>query len=359
MKSLIVDLGERSYPIFIGENVLTEERLSHYIQSNDVVIITNSTIKPLHLQTCLDELSVFNVHVFVLDDGEQFKTLDSVESIYGFLLKHKVNRNVTLIALGGGVIGDITGFVAATYQRGVSFIQIPTTLLSQVDSSVGGKTGVNHALGKNMIGAFYQPKAVFAQLSFLATLSDRDYFSGMAEVIKYALIDNKILYTYLVEHADKLVMRDSECVSEIIRQSCNSKARIVALDERESGVRALLNLGHTFGHAIETLMEYNGIVHGEAVAIGMLMAADLSCSMNMITSEERREINSLIQHFNLPTSIPVELDPSEFRRSMNLDKKNVTGSLRLILMNGVSNAYIEKNVNETLLMDTLNRFILT
>jgi 3-dehydroquinate synthase len=277
MKTLTVDLGERSYPIHIGQHLLADPALlAPHIHGRQVMVVSNETVAPLYLDRLLSLLADFDVTTTILPDGEQYKNLDTLNIIYTALLEHRMNRGCTLIALGGGVIGDITGFAAASYQRGVAFLQVPTTLLAQVDSSVGGKTGVNHALGKNMIGAFHQPGCVLIDTDTLDTLDDRQLAAGLAEVIKYGLIQDAGFFAWLEQNMSALKSRDKQALAWAIERSCAIKAEIVAADERESGKRALLNLGHTFGHAIETGTGYGNWLHGEAVAAGMVMAADLS-----------------------------------------------------------------------------------
>ena len=277
MKTLNVSLGDRSYPIYIGPGLLDQgELLNRHIQSNQVMVITNETVAPLYLDRFVRTLSARQLATLVLPDGEVFKTMDSAMRIFDELLVRKFGRNACLIALGGGVIGDLVGFAAACYQRGVPFVQVPTTLLSQVDSSVGGKTAVNHPRGKNMIGAFYQPQCVLADTSVLDTLPDRELSAGLAEVIKYGLIRDLEFFHWLEANVEALLRREPEALAFAIERSCHNKAEVVAADERESGVRATLNLGHTFGHAIETGCGYGTYLHGEAVAIGMCQAADLS-----------------------------------------------------------------------------------
>ena len=277
MQTLNLDLGERSYPIFIGNGLLQDKALlASSVKGNKVLIVSNETVAPLYMDTVAESLGQFNPVRVILPDGEQYKNLEYLNRIFDSLLENRCDRDVTLVALGGGVIGDMTGFAAACYQRGVNFVQIPTTLLAQVDSSVGGKTGVNHPLGKNMIGAFYQPKAVFIDIDTLATLPDTELSAGLAEVIKYGLIIDADFFYWLQKNMQKMVKRNNEALTHAIRRSCEIKADVVARDEREGGVRALLNLGHTFGHAIEASQGYGKWLHGEAVAAGMVMAADLS-----------------------------------------------------------------------------------
>jgi 3-dehydroquinate synthase len=334
MISLKVNLGERSYPICIGQGLLNRgELLTQYIPGNSALIVTNEVVAPLYLARVEAALHDIKFKTLVLPDGEQYKNQDTLNSIYDCLLTNRLDRNTTLIALGGGVIGDITGFAAASYQRGVHFIQIPTTLLAQVDSSVGGKTGINHPLGKNMIGAFYQPRTVIADTDTLNTLEDRELSAGIAEVIKYGLIRDLPFLEWLEKNMDKLLTRDPKALAFAIERSCRNKAEVVAADERESGQRALLNFGHTFGHAIETGMGYGNWLHGEAVASGMVMAARLSEILGWITADDVHRIIDLIERANLPVKAPAQMTPEKFLEIMSIDKKVSDGVLRLILLN--------------------------
>lgn len=357
MKKIIVDLGERSYPIYAGKDLLGKENLfSENIKSKQVMIVSNTTVAPLYLGKVMQSLKKFDVASVILADGEQYKTLDAVNDIITALLEKRFSRNSCLVALGGGVVGDITGFAAACYQRGIDFIQIPTTLLAQVDSSVGGKTGVNHAAGKNMIGAFHQPRAVIADTSVLVTLNDREVSAGLAEVVKYGLIRDARFFDWIEDNIDSLVNRDSKALAYIIEQSCRNKADIVAEDERESGLRALLNLGHTFGHAIETGLGYGTWLHGEAIALGMLMAADLSHRMGWIDSEVCDRIESMLLKLNLPVTLPDNFATGRMRELMSVDKKVKDGKLFLILLKGIGEAVVTDKFDEDLLMETLRHF---
>lgn len=341
MKTLHLDLGEKSYPIYIGQDLLDQkELLINHIAGKQVMIVTNTTIAPLYLNKVKALLSDFTVAEVVLPDGEQYKTLDTVNTIFTALLEARFERSCTLIALGGGVIGDMTGFAAASYQRGVNFIQIPTTLLSQVDSSVGGKTGVNHPLGKNMIGSFYQPKCVVIDVDTLDTLDDRQYSAGMAEVIKYGLLGNADFLTYLHNEIDTLMSRDKTLIIQAVYQSCFDKAEIVAQDELEAGRRALLNLGHTFGHAIENTLGYGVYLHGEAVAVGLLMATKLSVLEGFITDEAAQQVEQLLQKALLPTTINSKIDYQDFMDAMSVDKKAIDGVIRLVLMKKLGQAFV-------------------
>ncbi len=358
MTTFEVQLGKRSYPIYIGEKLLTK---SHYLQNHicgdSVFIVSNEKVAPLYLESILQNLTEYKVHQIILPDGETQKSLTTMNMIYSALLENRCNRDTTLIALGGGVIGDITGFAAATYQRGVNFIQIPTTLLAQVDSSVGGKTGVNHALGKNMIGAFYQPQCVIADLTTLNTLDDRELSAGIAEIIKYGLICDTEFFAWLEKNIAKLLAREPKVLTEAVCRSCENKARIVAEDELEkTGKRALLNYGHTFGHAIETATGYGTWLHGEAVACGMLMAANLSVNLKWLNQEDYSRIKSILKSAKLPTQAPATIQPNEYLKIMSIDKKSRAGNLYLILLKNIGNAILTADFPATLLEDTLQEF---
>lgn len=355
MQDLNVELGDRSYPIFIGSGLLTEKKLiCSGIRGTKVAIVSNDTVAPLYLQKLKDQLAEFEVLEIILPDGEKYKNLEYLNKIFDALLEARCNRDVTLVALGGGVIGDMTGFAAACYQRGVDFIQVPTTLLSQVDSSVGGKTGVNHAQGKNMIGAFYQPKAVFIDTDTLDTLPDNELSAGLAEVIKYGLIVDAKFFSWLEKNIDKLVARDKTALEHAILSSCRAKADVVAEDERESGVRALLNLGHTFGHAIETGMGYGEWLHGEAVAAGMVMAADLSVRMGLIDDADLERVKSLVTAARLPVKGPDSLNVDRYIELMSVDKKVKHGKMHFVLLNRIGKAMVTDAVTEEQLRRTLS-----
>ena len=355
MISLNVDLGERSYPICIGQGLLSEsELLTQHIPGNSALIVSNETVAPLYIDKVKESLVDIRHKSLILPDGEEYKNLNVLTTIYDFLLKNRFDRNTTLIALGGGVIGDITGFAAASYQRGVNLVQIPTTLLSQVDSSVGGKTAVNHPLGKNMIGAFYQPKAVIADTATLNTLEDRQLSSGIAEVIKYGLIRDSEFLEWLEENIDNLIDRDPDALAYAIERSCKNKAEIVAADERESGQRALLNLGHTFGHAIEAGMGYGAWLHGEAVASGMVMAARLSNKLGYISENDVDRTINIIERAHLPVKAPEKMSPDKFLKLMSIDKKVSDGVLKLILYKSVGHAIVTEDYTEAALLETIS-----
>jgi len=354
MKTLTVDLGDRSYPIYIGNNLLTNPQLiSPHIPGQQVLIVTNVTVGPLYLEKVQAALKQFTVQSLALPDGEQYKDLTTVNLIYDKLLSERFDRHCTLVALGGGVVGDITGFAAATYQRGVHFVQIPTTLLAQVDSSVGGKTGVNHPLGKNMIGAFYQPRCVIADTDTLDTLDDRQLSAGLAEVIKYGLISDPEFFNWLENNLPLLLLRDPQATAFAIERSCQNKAQVVAADEKESGLRALLNLGHTFGHAIETIMGYGSWLHGEAVATGMLMAADLSQRCGWLSREDVQRLERLLIKARLPIRAPQQLSPEKFLEAMAVDKKVKQGQINLVLLKQIGNAVVTGDYDRSLLQATL------
>uniref|UniRef100_A0A7S2FHC5 3-dehydroquinate synthase n=1 Tax=Octactis speculum TaxID=3111310 RepID=A0A7S2FHC5_9STRA len=339
-----VGLGDRSYPIYIGSGMYSdgrgEEILQRHVTGNKVLVVTNDLLAPIYLDRCVSLLkagdSKLDVVTVVLRDGEAHKTLDELTKIYDRALETQMDRKCTFIALGGGVIGDMVGYAAASYQRGVNFIQIPTSVMAMVDSSVGGKTGVNHPLGKNMIGAFHQPQCVMIDIDILGTLPDRELCSGFSEVIKYGLIRDTQLFEWLEENMEKLVSRDAAALSHMVEQSCLNKAEIVAADEREAGVRATLNLGHTFGHPIESGLGYGEWLHGEAVAVGTVMATRMSRKLNWIDDDVVKRSLELFKRANLPVGLPegCKLTSEDFRGYMALDKKVANGVLRLILLRG-------------------------
>ncbi|MCU4587946.1 3-dehydroquinate synthase [Acinetobacter ursingii] len=343
MQTLHVELGDRRYPIFIGSQLDPKTLLAPYIKGQQVMIVTNTTLEQLYLSHYVHDLESLGkkVATCVLPDGEKYKNLENLNLIFDALLEAGFNRDCTVLALGGGVIGDMAGFASACFQRGVYFIQVPTTLLSQVDSSVGGKTGINHPLGKNMIGAFKQPEVVMADMAQLRTLPARELSAGLAEVIKYALLGDLEFLAWLEQHMDGLLAGDESLLAQAVYRSCAHKARIVANDEKEQGERALLNLGHTFGHAIESYLGYGEWLHGEAVATGMVMAADLSQRMGWISAEDLQRTKNIIQRAKLPISCSkIPLD--EFLSYMAHDKKVLNGQLRLVLLQQLGQAVITK-----------------
>jgi 3-dehydroquinate synthase len=332
--TLQVDLGERSYPIFIGHQLLSDaDLIARHVPGKRVAIVTNTKVGPLYLDDVVARLAGAGKQVttIVLPDGEEEKNWSNLMRIFDVLLAEKCDRKTTLVALGGGVIGDMTGFAAATYMRGVPFIQVPTTLLAQVDSSVGGKTGINHPLGKNMIGAFYQPQAVIADISTLNTLPPRELSAGLAEVIKHGAIIDAKFFDWIEANIAKLVARDSAVLAYAIQRSCEIKANVVRQDEREGGLRAILNFGHTFGHAIEAGLGYGEWLHGEAVGCGMVMAADLSCRLGFIDAATRERMIALVQAAGLPIVAP-DLGAERWLELMQVDKKNEGGQIKFILI---------------------------
>jgi 3-dehydroquinate synthase len=353
MQTLDVDLGERSYPIHIGSGLLDNpDLITPHIHGNQVLIVTNDTVAPLYLARLQTSCAGYQCEVVILPDGESFKILESVNLIFDSLLKARHNRTTTLIALGGGVVGDITGFAAASYQRGVNFIQIPTTLLSQVDSSVGGKTGVNHAMGKNMIGAFHQPQCVIADTETLKTLPQRELAAGFAEVIKYGLICDADFFAWLELNYQAVLDCDMEALGYTIERSCRNKAQVVSQDERESGIRAILNLGHTFGHAIETMKGYGNWLHGEAVAAGMVMATDLSARLGWISVADATRCRALVERAQLPALPPSDMTEQQFMALMAVDKKVLDGTLRLVLLKAIGEAVVSNDFEAQALSDT-------
>jgi len=358
MKTFNVALEDRSYPIYIGEQLLSQPKLiTDHVQDDSVLIVSNEKVAPLYLDKVLQSCKGLRCSQVILSDGEKYKSLDTMQEIYTALLENRLDRHTTLLALGGGVVGDMAGFAAATYQRGVNFIQIPTTLLAQVDSSVGGKTGVNHALGKNMIGAFHQPQCVIADLTTLNTLDDRELSAGIAEVIKYGLIRDSEFFSWLEENMYKLVTRDAQALAYAVNRSCVNKAEIVAQDELEqSGMRALLNFGHTFGHAIETGAGYGNWLHGEAVACGMLMAAKLSVMHEWLSSEDCHRIEDLLDKAKLPKLPPVTMSKYDFMRLMAVDKKSRAGKLHLVLLNSIGDAVLTSDFEISLLDSLLDTY---
>lgn len=341
MRTLKVDLAENSYPIYIGSGALKNgELIFPYIKGNQVMIVTNELIESLYLSSLEETLVDYDVHKVILPDGEIYKTLSNCELIFEALLKVPCDRKVTMIALGGGVVGDICGFAAGCYQRGVPFIQIPTTLLAQVDSSVGGKTAVNSKLGKNMIGLFYQPKCVIADTSVLVTLPKRELSAGCAEIIKTALLADYPFFLWLEENIELLISANEGAIAYAVEQCCRIKSHIVSKDEKEHGIRALLNLGHTFGHAIETGIGHGIWLHGEAVGAGMCMAADMSVRSGLLEENQQERIKQLIERAGLPVSGPPELNSEDFMKLMSVDKKVVDNTIRLVLLTDIGQALL-------------------
>lgn len=355
MQTLTVDLGDRSYPIHIGTGLLDRaDLIVPHLAQKRVAVVTNTTVAPLYLDRLMHTLTAacVAVHPIVLPDGEAYKNWETLNLIFDALLTWRAERKTTLIALGGGVVGDMTGFAAACYQRGMPFIQIPTTLLSQVDSSVGGKTGINHPLGKNMVGAFYQPRVVLADTDTLRTLPPRELSAGLAEIIKYGLIWDEGFLAWLESHIDKLRALDPDAIAYAIHRSCEIKAQVVGEDEREGGIRAILNLGHTFGHAIETGMGYGNWLHGEAVGAGMVLAAQTSQRLGWIDEADVTRARALIRAAGLPDVAP-DLGLETWLDYMGHDKKVESGKLRFVLLKKLGEAVITGDVSRDVLSDVL------
>ncbi|XP_024520047.1 3-dehydroquinate synthase, chloroplastic isoform X1 [Selaginella moellendorffii] len=359
MEVVDVDLSDRTYPIYIGSGLLDKpELLQKHVKGKNVLVVTNTTVAPLYLEKVVGLLkangSKINVESVILPDGEKYKDMGTLMKVFDKAVETRMDRRCTFVALGGGVIGDMCGFAAAAFLRGVNFIQIPTTLMAQVDSSVGGKTGVNHPLGKNLIGAFYQPQCVVIDTDTLSTLPERELCSGIAEVVKYGLIRDAKFFEWQEENMDKLLARDPDALAYAIKRSCENKAEVVSLDEKEAGLRATLNLGHTFGHAIETGIGYGGWLHGEAVAAGTVMAADLSFRLGWIDASLQSRILNLLERAKVPVAPPSTMTVEKFQNIMAVDKKVVDGDLRLILLKGelgncvFTSAYDTKALEETL-----------
>jgi len=355
MITLDVALGDRSYPIYIGSKLLGKAALiQQHLSGKEVLVVSNETVAPLYLEKLLASLAGYRTESVILPDGEQYKNLEQLNNIFTALLEKRMSRQTTIVALGGGVIGDMAGFAAACYQRGIPFVQVPTTLLAQVDSSVGGKTAVNHPAGKNMIGAFYQPKCVIADTDVFSTLDDRQLSAGIAEIIKYGLIRDEAFLLWLEENMEALVARDTDALVYAIERSCINKAEVVAADEHERGQRALLNLGHTFGHAIETAMGYGEWLHGEAVAVGMYMAADLSARLGWLNKADVARIEKLLKSANLPVKGP-SISVEKMKDLMAVDKKVLDGQIRLVLLKAIGGAVVTDDFDSTLLDQTLEQ----
>ena len=345
-----VALGERSYPIIIEPGLLQDaQALANQITQREIVLITNDTVGQHYAAIFERAFADRAFSRITIPDGEQYKSIDTWQQVLTQLLEKRHSRNVVLIALGGGVVGDLTGFVAASYQRGVDYIQVPTTLLAQVDSSVGGKTAVNHALGKNLIGAFHQPKRVLIDPDTLSTLPKREYAAGLAEVVKYGLICDAAFFAWLCEHREALCQRETQVVMFAIARSCALKAEVVAQDEKESGLRAILNFGHTFGHAIEAVTQYQRFLHGEAVAIGMVLAARLSQQLDAISVAEVNTIQDWLQQVGLPTAVPEDLSADALIDAMQSDKKRTDKGLRFVVLNRVGQAEVNTDIDQKIL----------
>ena len=353
MQTLQVDLGPASYPITIGSGLLTDRNLlDAQIPGRDLLIVTNTTVAKLYLAKLAGSFSQRHIAECILPDGEQHKTLQTAGWVLDALVANKMNRDATVLALGGGVVGDIAGFAASCYQRGIGYVQMPTTLLAQVDSSVGGKTGVNHSGGKNLIGAFYQPQAVIADTDALRTLPDRELKSGLAEVIKHGVVWDPMLFAWLEKAIPQLLARDTEALTYAISRSCEIKATVVARDEREHNLRAILNFGHTFGHAIEAATSYEKYLHGEAVALGMIIATDLSCRLGMIDAAIKERLRDILARAGLPIEAP-RIGAARAYELMQMDKKVLGGTIRLVLLEKLGRAIVSDQYSKAALEATL------
>jgi len=354
MKTLELDLGERSYSIFIGQGLLgCADLFDTGLTGNQIMVVSNETVAPLYLERVRECLGDREVQALILPDGERFKTLGELSKIFDALVDARFARDCAIVALGGGVVGDMAGFAAACYQRGVAHVQVPTTLLAQVDSSVGGKTGVNHPLGKNMIGAFHQPACVVADTDTLDSLPARELSAGLGEVIKYGLLWDADFFVWLEENMPALLARDRGCLTTVIHRSCQIKAEMVSADETEGGVRTLLNLGHTFGHAIEAGLGFGAWLHGEAVAAGLCMAADLSARLGRIGIDDVRRVERLVESARLPIRAPSQISADRMVELMAVDKKVKGGKLRLVLLDAIGKAELVEDFDGTALIETL------
>lgn len=355
VQQLSIDLGERSYPILIGTGLLSDAKLlAQHIPVRALMIVTNEVVAPLYLPQLKVALPGKQLYEIILPDGEHTKSLETLSEVFDALIAARMNRDAAVIALGGGVVGDMAGFAAACYQRGIDYYQIPTTLLSQVDSSVGGKTAVNHPGGKNLIGAFYQPRCVIADTEVLNTLPDRELRAGLAEVIKYGLIRDAEFFAWLEHNASRILARDPQALAYAIKRSCQMKAEVVGIDEREQGLRAILNLGHTFGHAIENALGYGEWLHGEAVAAGMVLAAQMSMNLGWLPQADYLRTVTLLEASGLPVKAP-NIGADKARELMGMDKKVLAGQLRLVLLQALGNAVVTADYPPQVLQDTLRQ----
>lgn len=366
MEKVQVDIPGSSYPILIRHGALGDSdwlrtHLSPSLESNQLALISNEIVAPLYSDLLLDALSAYEVDTFILPDGEMHKNISSYEKIMNFLIRKRKNRSCTLIALGGGVVGDLVGFAAATYQRGVPFVQVPTTLLAQVDSSVGGKTGINHSDGKNMVGSFYQPKLVIADSHVLSSLPDRQFAAGLAEVVKYAVIEGESFFSFLETNAASIRSRSPQVLETIIKRCCEIKANIVARDEKEAGLRAVLNFGHTFGHALELLGRYSEWLHGEAISIGMLMAARVSNKELGFPREQEQRLFDLLKEFNLPVAARGEtslsISANALIEAMGMDKKTMEGEMNFVLTKGFGDVLTKQKVGNDRIAEEIQSFL--
>lgn len=356
MKTIDVQLAENAYPVYLGQGLLTEPELwRRHLGKGKILVVSNDVVGPLYLDSLTATLAGKDIEVHTLPDGEQFKTLETWSGIIDRLVSMQARRDAVIIALGGGVVGDMSGFAAASYMRGIRFLQAPTTLLAQVDASVGGKTGVNHVRGKNLIGAFHQPAMVIIDTDTLNTLAGREFNAGMAEVVKYGAINDPGFFSWLEEHADRINRREPAALNDLIEQSVRNKADIVRQDEREAGIRALLNFGHSFGHALEAVTGYEKFLHGEAVAIGMVTAARLSENRGLCPPGATQRLQSLLTAFHLPVSIPSGINMTGMAEALQLDKKAVASGLRLILLHQLGQAVLDQSSTANDIMQAMEQ----
>jgi 3-dehydroquinate synthase len=356
MKKILFKIEGKSIPIIIGNQICDKNSISKYIDYKDVVIITNTKVAKLHLEHLKKSLKNFNIKALILPDGEKYKNVASLNKVHDFLIKKKFNRNLTIIALGGGVIGDLAGFASDTFLRGVNLIHIPTTLLAQVDSSIGGKTGINHKYGKNLIGSFKHPVAIFIDTKYLDTLPKKEYISGLSEVVKYGVIGNKVFLKWLNKNSNLILQRDSNSLIKLITNSVRAKVSVVQKDEKESNIRAYLNFGHTLGHAIESSLNYKGISHGEAVSIGMLFAAAMSVEKSNLKIDEFNLIENTLASFSLPTKIPSIITSTKILQHMVYDKKNRHGKINFVLLTSIGFCCTNDRISDSYILGLLKTF---
>ena len=356
MKKILFKIDGRKIPIIVGHNVCGKVSISKYIDYKDIVIITNTKIAKLHLKKLEKSLKSFNVKTLIFPDGEKYKNISSLNKVHDFLIKSKFNRNLTVIALGGGVIGDLAGFASDTFLRGVNLIHIPTTLLAQVDSSIGGKTGVNHKYGKNLIGSFKHPVAIFIDISYLKTLPQKEYISGLSEVVKYGAIGDRAFLRWLNTNSKLILERDPDSLVKLILMSVKAKVSVVQKDEKESNIRAHLNFGHTLGHAIESSLNYKGISHGEAVSIGMLFASAISVEKSDLKIDEFNLIENTLANFSLPVRIPSSIPGAKILQNMTYDKKNKKGKINFVLLTSIGSCCLNDHIDDRYILGLLKTF---
>ena len=357
MRKINLKVNNTKVPIIIGREILKTVNPSEYVSKNDVAIVTNSTVAKLYLQQTKRLFKEFNVTSLVLPDGEKHKNIQTLQKIYNFLIKSKLDRSLTIVALGGGVIGDMVAFAADTFMRGVDLIHIPTTLLAQVDSSIGGKCGINHPMGKNLMGSFKHPKVIIMDTATLKTLPKREFMAGMAEVIKYGLIKNKNFFKFIDKNHCKITKQDHDTLIKTIFACASIKSQVVKQDELEGGIRAILNFGHTFGHAIEASKNYKGILHGEAISIGMNIASAISADQGYLTHDEYCNIEDILLSMHMPTMIPKKITVASVMRHLGHDKKKIAGKNRFILLNEIGKAFISDKLDDKYLKDISKNFI--